>query len=616
MANDLPWVDIQVDVTENEDGSLILQNRVPLADGPANLCAWLHQNARAFPDKLFLKQRNAENKWVSLTFAKTLSLVNRISNAFVEMGLDASRPVALLSENSINMALVQMAAMQLGLPVAPISFAYSVNSRTGSHIKQILDVSEASILVMSNADLHMPKLNQWDLGDLQFFAFSNAKNHDRVRPFEDLLVGEDTLSTRAKALFDAVEPDTLAKIQFTSGSTNLPKGVEVTHGMQVTNQVGIYQMWPFLNSSDVVVDWLPWNHTFGGNFVFNMMLMHGGTFTIDNGNPTPMGLPKTIENIKEVSPTVYFGVPRSYGALYARMKEDEELKIAFFKNLKFIFTAAAALDQNTYEGMKQMSAQVRGRTIPFFSAWGSTETAPDATMVYWEIDDARVIGLPIPGVSIKLVPDPSGKLELRVKGPNVTRRYYNNQKATAAAFDDDGFYNSQDAGKFLDPDRPEGGLIFDGRTSEDFKLSNGGWVHNGGLRNGINELGQPFMLEVVIAAPDRDYLTAMVFPNAPLLRAKFKDAADACPDDAKFLDSDGVVNFFRGVFKKHNAGRDSTNSRIVRFTLLNEPPRIDKNETTDKGYINQSAVLHHRSALVESLYSEPLASGVILVDAT
>ena len=614
MIPDFPLVDIQVEVTQNKDGSLILQNRVPLADYPANLCSWLHLNALTFPKKPFLKQRADGERWISLTYAETLALANRISNTLVDMGLDIRRPIALLSENSINMALIQMAAMQVGLPVAPISFAYSINSQTGSNIKHIIDVSNASILVMSDADLHMPKLNQWDLGDLQLFAFSNAKNHDHVRPFEDLLAGKDTLSTQAKTLFDAVEPDTLAKIQFTSGSTNLPKGVEVTHGMQVTNQVGTYQMWPFLNNEDVVVDWLPWNHTFGGNFVFNMLLMHGGTFYIDNGNPTPMGMPKTIQNIKEISPTIYFGVPRSYSALYAQMKKDEELKYSFFKNLKFIFTAAAALDQNTYQGLQQMSAQVRGCTVPFFSAWRATETAPDATMVYWEIDDARVIGLPIPGVSIKLTPDPSGKMELRVKGPNVTRGYYQNPKATAAAFDDDGFYCTKDAGKFLHPDRPETGLIFDGRTSEDFKLSSGVWVHNGRLRNAINELGQPFMIEVVIAAPNFDYLTALVFPNVQLLRSKFKNTGETCPKDTTFLKSDEVINLFNSIFKKYNADRDKKNTRINRFTLLIEPPRIDKNETTDKGYINQSAVLHHRSAIVKSLYAEPLSPNVILVD--
>ena len=568
---------------------------------------------KSSPNKPFLQQRNEQNEWVGPSYAEALATVNRLSNGLVALELDAQRPLAVLSENSINMALIQLAAMQVGLPVVPISFAYSVRSETGSHLKHILDVSNAALLVMSNANIHMSKIKQWDIGDLQLYAFSNSQNHENVRPFEELWANEASLTAESQARFDAVTPQTLAKIQFTSGSTNLPKGVEVTHGMQVTNQVGISQMWPFLDPNEVIVDWLPWNHTFGGNFVFNMMLKHGGTFYIDHGNPTPQGLPVTIQNIKDVSPTLYFSVPRSYTVLYARMKEDEELKQAFFKNLKFIFTAAAALDQATYEGMKAMSAEVRGQPLPFFSGWGSTETAPDATLVYWEIDDARVIGLPIPGVSIKMVPDPSGKQELRVKGPNVTRGYYHNPEATAPAFDDEGYYRIGDAGKYLDPNNPAAGLIFDGRTAEDFKLTSGVWVHNGRLRNSINQLGQPFLLEVIVAAPDREYLTALVFPNVPALRGRFKEASEAHSSEAEFLQSRAVVEFFRNVFKKHNADQPGSSSRFERFTLLLEPPGIDKNETTDKGYINQNAVLTQRADLVEKLYADPPPADVIVV---
>jgi feruloyl-CoA synthase len=380
--------------------------------------------------------------------------------------------------------------------------------------------------------------------------------------------------------------------------------------MMTSNQVGIGQMWPFVGEDEVIIDWLPWNHTFGGNFVSNMMLMHGGTFHIDNGNPTPLGLEKTIKNIKEVQPTIYFSVPRGYTALCAKMKVDEELKQAFFKNLKFIFTAAAALDQATFNSLKELSVEVRGDEIPFFAGWGTTETAPDATLVYWPMIDERVIGLPIPGVEIKMTPDPSGKTELRVRGACISSGYINNPEATSAAFDEEGFYKTQDGGKFLDPDNPEAGLLFDGRTAEDFKLNSGTWVFNSGLRNSINALGQPFMLEVVVAAPNRPFLAGMVFTNIPVLRNKFEAAAAKHAENDEFLQNAEIVDFFRDVFQQHNSTHKGSSTRFERFTLLSEAPRIDKNETTDKGYINQMAVLKQREDIVEKLYAETLPDDV------
>lgn len=612
--NELQLAKVEVDINERSDGSIIIRNKASLADGPANLCTWLHQHAAATPDRPFLLERNPSGEWAGLTYAEALSRVNRISNGLLALGLDPSRTVAVLSENSIRMALFQLAAMQIGLPVTPISYAYSARSKTGGHIKHILDVTQPTVLVMSDADLHMPKLNQWDNKDLALYAFTNSDHHTNVHPFSALFAEQDTLTPAAQARFDEVTVDTLAKIQFTSGSTNLPKGVMVTHGMQVSNQVGIGQMWPFVNAGDKIVDWLPWNHTFGGNFVFNMVLMQGATFYIDNGNPSPAGIDITIRNIKDVKPSIYFGVPASYIALLARMEADSELKAAFFQNLKFIFTAAAALDQATYQGMRQLSIGARGKAVPFFSAWGCTETSPDSTLVYWEIDDARVIGLPIPGVKVKLTPNGSVKREMRVKGPNVTQGYFANPDATQVAFDEEGFYLTQDGGKFLDPDKPEKGLIFDGRTSEDFKLVTGVWVNNARLRSSIHSAGRPFLLEVVPAEINRAYLTCLIYPNIQAIRKALKDVSEEFPDDDAFLQSASVAELFANIFKKHNDVSSGTSWRFERLIVLNEQPRIDKNETTDKGYLNQNAVLAHHKELVADLYTDPPPAHVIVVD--
>lgn len=604
MSANWKWAEVAVSAEKRADGSMILSNQMPPASYPKNLVSWLHRNGDRFPDKPFLQERSATGKWEGKTYAQTLAAVNALSNGLTTLNVKPSAPIAILSENCIDMALIQLAAMQIGQPIAPISLAYSVRSQTGSHIKHILDTTKAPVLVMSNADWHMPKLSQWDLSDVQLFAFSNADSHKGVLPFTELYGSHHQLNADAAARFAAVQHDTLAKIQFTSGSTGLPKGVMISHGMMTSNQTGLAQIWPFLDHDEVVVDWLPWNHTFGGNYVFNLIMMQGGILYLDNGNPTPAGFERTVRNIISVSPTMYFGVPRSYTALFDRMKADEQLQHAFFRRLKFIFTAAAALDQATYEGMKSMSQKVRGETVPFFSAWGCTETAPSATNVYWPCDDAKAIGLPLPGVVVKLAPDSSGKTELRVKGPNVTGGYYRDETATQLAFDSEGYYQTGDAGVLLNADDPSAGLAFDGRIGEDFKLTSGVWVHNARLRSSVNRLGQPYLLDVVVAAPDREYLAALIYPNVPALRERFGEDSKNHADDGDFLKARSIIELFRDLFRKHNAEETGSSRRFVRFTILEELPQIDRNETTDKGYINQRAVLESHADLVNQLYSQ------------
>jgi feruloyl-CoA synthase len=613
QSDPLTFLNPQARITEQSD-SLVIENPTPLSLCLSNLGDWLRQNAARFPDKLFMAQRDANGDWSGPTWTEALARVNRLTNGMLAHGLTSSRPLAIMSENSVEMALVQLAAMQVGIAVAPISFAYSTLSATGEYIKHILDVIHPPMIVMSDADIHMAKLRQWELPGVALYATRNSERHPGVRPLTALEMGADTLSPLGERRFAAVEHDTLAKIQFTSGSTNLPKGVEVTHGMQISNQVGIAQMWPFVGADEVFIDFLPWSHTFGGNFIANMTLMHGGTFYIDRGSPAPAGFEMMVRNITEVRPTIYFGVPRSYTMLYARMKTDARLREAFFSRLKFMFTAAAALDQQTFDGLQAMSAETRGTPTPFFSAWGMTETSPDATLVYWPTKDARVIGLPIPGVAIKLAGDASGKRELRVRGVCVTRGYYHDPEATAKAFDEEGFLRTADAATFLDATNPAAGLVFDGRLGEDFKLTSGTWVHNARLRGSINALGQPNLLEVVVAAPNREYLAALVFPNLPVLRARFAEASAETPDDAAFLLHDEVRACFADTFARHNQEHTGSSERFRRCLLLTHPPQLDRNETTDKGYINQGAVLRNRADLVERLYQEQPDAEVIILD--
>lgn len=613
MDVNLEMIEAEAKLTERENGDLIVENVIELGAYSDNIGTLLRESAAMYPDKDFLLQR-AGDGWDGITFAEMLTKVNQVSKGLLALELEPDAPIAILSNNSIEMAIIQFAAMQIGHPAVPISFAYSVRSQTGDLIKHILDTSDAPLLVMSNADIHMPKLSRWENGDRLLYAFTNSEKHEGVRDFADLMTGDGALNAEGEKRFEQVSADTCAKIQFTSGSTNLPKGVEVTHGMMTSNQVSIHQCWPFLDSNEVMIDWLPWNHTFGGNFVLNMALYHGATMYIDNGNPTPAGIQNTIRNIIDVRPTVYFGVPASYAALYNQMKTNDELRSALLNRLKFFFVAAAALDQATFNGLRAMGQAEAGRDIPFFSAWGTTETAPCCTIVYWVADDIRVIGLPNPGSTLKLVSTGTpNRYEILASGANITKGYYQNRAATQKAFDEDGFYRSGDAVAFLDPDIPNAGIIFSGRIGEDFKLTSGVWVRNATVRGSINTLGKPYILEVVLAAPNKPYLCALVVPNTAALRGKFKNEAAQNNDDAAFLNSPKVIDLIRDIFRQHNVDESGSSKRIIRFAILHEAPAFDRGETTDKGYINQSAVLRNHAELVEKCFEEEATSPVYSV---
>ena len=595
-----------IEVTTTEQGWLI-ENNLPLSPHPSNIGTLLRKNAEKSPNKLFISERVA-NSWQGVTYKEALTIVNSISNSLWEK--NGSAPIAILSPNSVRMALLQLAAMQVGIPIVPISYAYLLHSQTGTHIEHILQTTGAKTLIIGTSDLDQRFFPA--IKNLQIYSFADDVPAG-IEPWSSLIAAETNLNEKNQQRFVDITPNTLAKIQFTSGSTGLPKGVMVTHGMMVSNQRGILQMWPFITSEEIVVDWLPWNHTFGGNFVFNMILLCGGTFYIDHGNPTPSGVKTTIHNIMEISPTIYFGVPRSYTVLYSHLQQNEALRKKFFQNLKFIFTAAAALDQATYKGMKTMAVQVKGEKIPFLAGWGSTETSPCSTLVFWDSDDTRVIGLPLPGVKVKLAADMSGKRELRVKGPNITRGYYNNQQASRNVFDEESYYRTGDAGEWLCSDKHTQGLIFAGRIGEDFKLTTGTWVRNSELRSSIHEIAQPFLAEIVVAAPNRPYLTALIFPNIPYLRQHFSTLTTQYPKDEDFLRCQEIRLLFCDFLCKHNTTHQTSSKRFVRFILLADPPHLDRNETTDKSYINQNAVLENRFELVERLYAEPPGMDVIKV---
>jgi feruloyl-CoA synthase len=571
-------------VEHRRDGAIVLRSPLKLGTQARAVGEWLLHWARKAPDRTFLAERQGES-WRTLSYRGALELVRRVGQGLLNRKLDASKPVVILSDNSVDHALLALGAMHVGVPLAPVSPAYSLMSRDFAKLKAIFELLRPGLV--------------WTADPPKFAQALTAAGASPT-PIAELLAAEATPAV--DAAFERVGPDTVAKILFTSGSTGTPKGVINTQRMLTVNQEQYALIWPFLEARPLVlVDWLPWNHTFGGNSNFCMMLRNGGTLHIDAGKPAPGLVETSVRNLKEVAPTIYFNVPRGFDLLLPFLEKDAELRANFFRELDLMVYAGAALPQNLWERMQQLALAERGSRIPLISAWGSTETAPLATAVHYPVDRAGIIGLPVPGCELKLVPA-AGKLEARVKGPNVTPGYYGRDDLTKAAFDEEGYYRIGDALKFADPQDPGLGLAFDGRIAEDFKLSTGTWVHVGVTRVRLIAAGDPIIQDAVVTGHERSEVGALVFLNAAAVKAGG-------------LDDSGVRGHLRAAMKKlaaETGGGSSTHP--VRALIMSEPPSIDANEITDKGYINQRAVLERRAALVERLHADSPSSEVILAD--
>ena len=572
----------KLDVERRADGAMLLRSPQKLGRHARAVGEWLARWAREAPERCFLAERQGET-WRKVSYREALALVRRVGQGLLDRGLDASRPVVILSDNSVDHALLALGAMHVGVPVAPISPAYSLMSKDFAKLKAIFELLRPGLVWTSDPEKFAPAL---------------AAVGARPTPFAELLAAGTTPGV--DEAFARTGPDTVAKILFTSGSTGAPKGVINTQRMLTVNQEQYALVWPFLEDRPLVlVDWLPWNHTFGGNSNFCMMLRNGGTLHIDAGKPAPGLIETSVRNLKEISPTVYFNVPRGFDLLVPFLERDAGLRASFFRRLDLMVYAGAALPQNLWERMQQLALDERGVRVPLISAWGSTETAPLATGVHYPVDRAGIIGLPVPGCELKLVPA-AGKLEVRVKGPNVTPGYYGREDLTRAAFDEEGYYRIGDALKFADPERPEQGLAFDGRIAEDFKLSTGTWVHVGSARVKLIAAGDPLIQDAVITGHGRAEVGALVFLNAAAVKARGLDEA-------------GVRDHLRAAMQKLAAETGSGSStHPVRALVVGEPPSIDANEITDKGYINQRAVLERRAALVEKLHADSPNAEVIL----
>lgn len=600
----------RVNVEETDDGGFLLTSPMGLDPYEDHLGVMLRRSAKQCPERVFLGEREAGGGWRTVTYGEAAASADSIAQALLDRGLGPDRPVLILSGNSIGHALIMLGCFIAGVPVAPVSVAYSLQSNDFAKLRSIYREVRPALVYAEDGALFSRALGALDLDRVELVVGRGEVEGIRATPFSSLT---GTRRTEAvDAAFAALGPETVAKILFSSGSTGLPKGIINTHKMLCSNQQMMAQLWPFMEKTPpVLVDWLPWNHTFGGNHNFNMVLKRGGTLYIDAGKPVPNLVGLTVQNLAEISPTVYFNVPAGFAMLVPHLERDEALRRCFFKDLQLIFYAAAALSQDIWQRLEAVSVLATGRKVPMTSSWGATETSPAVTSAHFPIDRAGVIGLPLPGVTLKLVPN-AGKLEMRVKGPNVTPGYLNRPDLTEAAFDEDGFYRIGDAGDFADPSDPCKGVVFNGRVAEDFKLTSGTWVHVGGLRVGAIAAAAPLIQDAVVTGQDRGYVGLLAWPNVQGVRELCGDAAAERPLE-ELLRAPEVVARLRETLGAFNAAGGGSSTRIARIMLMTAPPSIDDNEITDKGYINQRAALERRSELVERLYRDTPDPDVVVL---
>ncbi|MGO8914592.1 MAG: feruloyl-CoA synthase [Stellaceae bacterium] len=590
-------------------GGMILRSPYALGEIPRSLGLLLEGWARRDPARVFLAQRDAAGAWRRVTYGEALAAARAIGEALLDRGLGPDRPVMILSDNGIEHALLALGAMHVGVPVTPVSTAYSRLSQDFAKLRYVHGVIAPGLIFADDGERYAAAIAALRLGDAELVVTSNPPKGVAATAFA-ALAGTNPTAAVDRA-FAAVGPDTVAKILFTSGSTGEPKGVINTQRMLTSNQESYARAWPFLEARPpVILDWLPWNHTFGGNSDFNMILRNGGTLYIDEGRPVPGLIEKSVANLREVAPTIYLNVPRGFAMMLDHLEREPALAQNFFRELDLVLYAGAALPQSLWARLEALSLATVGHKVVMVSAWGTTETAPLATLVHYPIARAGNIGLPAPGCEVKLVPE-GDKLELRERGPNITPGYWKRPDLTAAAFDAEGFYRPGDAARLEDPAHPRRGIVFDGRIGENFKLSSGTWVSVGALRVALIAACAPVIEDAVVTGHDRDEIGLLVFPSL----AGCRGLCPHLPQDAPLaalVREKVVADALAAALARHNAGAGGSSHRIARALLLDQPPSIDKGEITDKGYINQRAVLTNRAALVERLHAEPAAPELVL----
>jgi feruloyl-CoA synthase len=576
-----------------DDGSFILRSPVALKPYARCIGEWLERWARETPAALALAERDessergeSDDGWRKLNYGQLRRAVGPVAQGLLDLGVPKDRPVVILSDNAIDHAVLMLAAMHIGRVVCSVSSAYSRLAKDPTRLHDMLRALGPALVYASDARLYAPALTSSGVDALTVFS-RHADAHGGAMPFERLLQTRETPAVMQA--FEAILPDDHAKYLLTSGSTGKPKVVINTHRMLCANQQMMAQTWRFLEQEKpVTVDWLPWSHTFGGNHNLHMTLCHGGALYIDDGRPAPGLIEKTMRNLREVRPTLLFNVPRGYDMLLPFLEADAALAADVLSRLRLVFYAAAALAPSTWQRLEEVARRARP-TQPLWltTSWGATETSPAITTAHWQLDGAGCIGAPLPGLELKLRPN-GDKLEMRVKGVSVFPGYRNAPRETSEAFDEEGYYRIGDAGYLAHAERPERGVMFNGRVAEDFKLSSGTWVSVGTLRVELVSRLAPLAQDIVITGHDRAEIGLLVFPS-PQAASRPREELHAA-----------LLRMMREL----HASSEGSSRLPVRALVLGTPPDIDAGEITDKGYINQRAVLTRRAAEVARLHHD------------
>jgi feruloyl-CoA synthase len=599
--------DPEITVDRRADGTIYLRPQQLDIEYPVRLTDSLRYWAAVAPDRLFMAERDAAGGWRKVTYAELLNAGRRIASSLLARDLSAERPVIILSGNSIDHALVAFGAMVAGVPFCPVSPAYSLISKDYGKLAYLMKLLTPGLVFVDDAGPFAAALQANVPENIEIAISRGALPGRALTALSDLLA--TPLHPDLDGVQQAIGPDSIVKFLLTSGSTGNPKAVINTQRMLCANQVMIRESMTFLKEEPpVIVDWLPWNHTFGGNHNLGLVLFNGGSIYLDAGKPMPGGIEETVQNLKEISPTVYFNVPKGFESLLPYLRDDAQLRRTFFGKLQAMFFSGAAMSPFVWKSLDELSVQETGFRVPMLTGLGATESAPLSLSATPRTSRSGHIGLPVPGNEIKLAPR-NGKLELCVRGPNVTPGYWRQPELTEAAFDEEGFYRFGDAAKPAVADDFSAGLDFDGRIAEDFKLASGTWVSVGPLRARFIAACAPLVRDVVVAGINRDEVAALVILD--LDGCRLVNPALPPGDVGACARDEAVRSAFRQRFAAFHTAATGSSTRIVRALFIDAPLSIDRGEVTDKGSINQRAVLEHRKALVEALYSSSLDADVI-----